>query len=84
MIKEKLSLTKTILQENPETRNDGHGKFLNKVVEVLYNGEKVDFESFTPESWTRARRKIMELFPELDNRTSRTKDCEDQVKKEMA
>ena len=60
-----------ILDAYPETRGDGHGIYLNKVVEIYYQG-KPDFRDFVAESWTRSRRKIQEQFPELDERTSRT------------
>jgi hypothetical protein len=68
-----------ILQAFPETRGDGHGDYLNKVVELYYQG-KPDFRNFIPESWTRSRRKIQELYPELDERTSRTDVAEEQYR----
>ena len=65
-----------ILQTFPETRGDGHGLYLNKVVEIYYQG-KPDFRTFIPESWTRSRRKIQEMHPELDERTDRTSVAEE-------
>ena len=72
MINDKLDLTYKILHNFPETRGDGHGKFLNKVRDILFKHDDIDFEKFNVESWTRARRKVLELHRELDNRTIRT------------
>jgi len=82
MIKEKLSLTKQILEEYPQTRYDGNGEFLNIVLDKIYQGE-VDFKVFNTESWTRARRKVLELNPQLDYRTKITRQLEDTVRSEM-
>ena len=82
MTKEKLSLTKQILEEYPQTRYDGNGEFLNIVLDKIYQGE-VDFKVFNTESWTRARRKVLELNPQLDYRTKITRQLEDTVRSEM-
>jgi len=65
-----------ILSRYPETRGDGHGVYLNKVVELFYGG-KPDFREFVPESWTRSRRKVQEKYPHLDERTSKTDEAEE-------
>lgn len=72
MIADKITLTHQILLDHPETRGDGNGKFLNKLVECLFDGQPIDFERFNVSSYTRARRKVLELHSELDNRTIRT------------
>ena len=84
MITEKLALTKQILEDYPETRKDGSGPFLNKVYTTLYKDTPINFNTFNTESYTRARRKILELHPELDNRTKHTNNAECQVKREVA
>lgn len=84
MITEKLKLTKQILEDDPEARCDGYGIFLNKVTSILFKNETIDFNKFSVESWTRARRKVMELNPHLDNRTKRTSMAEDTVRREVA
>lgn len=84
MIKEKLALTEQILTDHPETRGDGNGVFLNKVVEILYKDKVIDFTEFNTETWTRSRRKVLELNPHLDNRTSKTAECEFIVRGEMS
>ena len=72
MIKEKISVTLQILENNPQTRGDrGTGEFLNIVAKEIYKN-KLDFRLFNTESWTRARRKVLEVHPELDNRTYKT------------
>ena len=68
MIKEKLEITKQILEDFPETRGDGNG----------------NFNTFNTESYSRARRKVLELHPELDERTKHTNSAEAQVRKEVA
>ena len=82
MIKEKLALTKQILEEYPNTRGDGNGEFLNIVLEKVYEG-KVDFMIFNTESWTRARRKVLAENPHLDYRTKFTNHLESTVRSEM-
>lgn len=72
-----------ILTNYPETRGDGHGVFLNKVVELYYGG-KPDFCEFIPESWTRSRRKVQEKYPDLDERTSTTTFMEGEYQKTFA
>jgi hypothetical protein len=83
MINEKLSITLKILTNYPLTRGDGHGHFLNKVYETIHKNEPVDFTKFNAESWTRAKRKVLEQNPSLDMRTHITKECEDIVKSEV-
>ena len=68
-----------ILSRYPETRGDGHGVYLNKVVELFYNS-RPDFREFVPESWTRSKRKVQEKYPELDERTNKTKEAEKQYR----
>lgn len=84
MIEEKQELTKQILEDYPETRCDGNGEFLNKVYEKLYQDQPVNFNTFNAESYSRARRKVLELHPELDERTKHTNNAEMQVRREVA
>jgi len=84
MVVEKLKLTKQILEHYPITRGDGHGDFLNQVAFTLFGFGHIDFNTFSVESWTRARRKVMELYPHLDNRTGKTETAVDQVRREVA
>lgn len=84
MIKEKLNLTKQILEDFPETRKDGNGNFLNQIYITLYKNEPINFNTFNAESYARARRKVLELHPELDERTKHTNNAECQVKREVA
>tara|TARA_R110000823_G_C15932894_1_gene499676 strand:+ start:62 stop:316 length:255 start_codon:yes stop_codon:yes gene_type:complete len=83
MIKEKLEFTKQILTDYPETRGDGNGIFLNKVAEQLCPDGIIDFTVFNMESYTRARRKVLELNSDLDNRTSKSDECENIIRGEM-
>lgn len=84
MIKEIMPFVKQILEEHPETRSDGYGLFLNKVTEKLFPKTPVDFTEFSVESYTRAKRKVLELNPSLDNRTQKTIDAEAAVRNEMS
>lgn len=84
MITEKLKLTKQILEDHPDARGDGNGNFLNIVAYKLYGSRSINFNQFNTESWTRARRKVMEQNPQLDNRTHRTAKAEETVKREVA
>lgn len=84
MVEEKLQFTMQILEDYPETRCDGYGNFLNKVTSIIFKDKKIDFTKFSVESWTRARRKVMELYPHLDNRTKRTSMAEETVRREVA
>jgi len=84
MINEKLELAQSILTDYPETRGDGNGNFLNKVYSKLHLQKPINFNEFNTESWTRARRKVLELHPELDERTKYTNQAESCAKKEMA
>ena len=67
---------KKILEDFPNARGDGYGNFLNLVSRIVYGGE-VDFHVFKVETWTRARRKVMELFPHLDDRKSAASEADD-------
>jgi len=81
MITEKLNIALRILKVNPATRGDGNGEFLNAVSkEVNFDG---DFKNFAVESWTRAKRKMLEKHPELDMRTYKTRNAQYQVASEM-
>lgn len=83
MIKDKYAITKRILEDYTSTRGDGKtGEFLNIVAREVYKGN-IDFNEFNVESWTRSRRKVLENNKHLDWRTSRTKDCEWLVQKEL-
>jgi len=85
MITEKLQLTRQILEDHPETRGDGYGNFLNVVTTKLFGHKTtIDFNRFSVESWTRAKRKVLEQNPHLDNRTYRTAVAEETVKREVA
>lgn len=86
MINEKKKLTKKILEEYPDTCGDcGTGNFLNAVVLELYgNNHNIDFNIFSPSSYVRARRKVLEENPYLDMRTKFTKEIENIVKSEVA
>jgi hypothetical protein len=85
MITEKIKLTKEILEDTPLACGDGGtGHFLNEVVLRVYKGKRVDFRVFNMESWSRARRKVLQDNPQLDTRTQRTKDIQNQYKKEVA
>ncbi len=84
MIKEKLNQTKKILETYPETRGDGNGIFLNKVRDLIFKDKVIDFTVFKTETWSRARRKVLELNPHLDNRTSKTAECECIARGEMS
>lgn len=84
MIKENLPLAKSILEQYSETRGDnGTGIFLNQVHMALFGTMKVDFTQFAPETWTRSRRKVLEMCPYLDNRGDMTSKAEKTVKSEM-
>ncbi len=83
MIKEKLPFVKKILAEHPRTRGDGYGTFLNTIVKELYGDKQVDFNVFNAGSYMRARRKVLEMNPELDERTVGTKIAEDTLCAEM-
>lgn len=84
MILEKLKVTKEILEKSIISCKDGGvGHFLNIVADKVYNN-KIDFTEFKTESWERARRLVLQKNPELDLRTCRTKDAEEQVKREVA
>lgn len=83
MSKLNLDKTKALLQEHPEARGDGAGIFLNLIYNELYGDAKPDFREFNTETWTRSRRKVLEQFPNLDNRTVITKECEEQIKSEV-
>ena len=83
MIKELIPFVEKILTDHPETRGDGYGLFLNKVTDILFSDGRVDFTQFSVESYTRARRKVFETNPELDDRTSKTTTAENVVKNEM-
>jgi len=83
MVKEKLKLVKQILEYNVEARGDGYGIFLNIIADTVYSG-RIDFRRFNVESWTRARRKVMEKYPHLDNRTNITDEAEAMVRGEMS
>lgn len=83
MIKEKYTIAKRIIEESVSVRGDnGTGNFLNIVAKEVYNG-KIDFNEFSPESWTRARRKVLENNKHLDYRTNKTKEVEELVKEEL-
>lgn len=84
MILEKLKLTKQILENYPITRGDGNGDFLNQVAFTLFGLGHIDFNTFSVESWTRARRKVMELNPHLDSRSRLTFKAEATVRSEVA
>lgn len=82
MIRDKMLITHKILEKNSSFCGDnGSGDFLNHIAKYIYYG-KIDFNKFSPESWTRARRKVLELNPILDKRTRVTKEQEEQIKKE--
>lgn len=85
MITEKKALTKKILEKYPDTATDGGtGNFLNAVVLELYgNNHNIDFNIFTPNTWSRARRKVLNENPHLDKRTEKTKEVEEIVKSEI-
>lgn len=84
MITEKMKISKMILEQFKDTRGEKcTGNFLNRVAELVYDGN-VDFNEFNTESYVRARRKVLELNPHLDERTSVTKEIESLVKKEVA
>ena len=84
MIKEKLKLAKQILTEHPQTRGDkGTGEFLNIVAKTIYNNN-IDFRYFNVESWSRARRKALELYPYLDERSFGTFEAQRVVESEVA
>lgn len=83
MILEKKSITLKILREQPITRCDGNGHFLNAVKKELGLLGNIDFNSFDVESWTRCRRKVLEDHTELDMRTRKTRKAQIQVMNEM-
>lgn len=84
MIKEKLAFSKKILEEYPQTRGDrGNGKFLNIVYKTLHGNETPNFTYFNTESWTRARRKVLQMHPELDNRGIETFEAHRTVAEEV-
>ena len=84
MINAKKETTKKILEKYPDTRGDKQtGNFLNSVVLEVYGNNVIDFNLFNSESWVRARRKILTEFPELDERTVVTDECENMVRNEM-
>ena len=77
MVLEKLQIAKEILEQNPEACSDnGGGIFLNDISLKLYP-LGVDFTEFNVETYLRARRKVLELNPHLDLRTSKTKEVEE-------
>lgn len=78
-----MDFVKKILENNPAARTDGNGSFLNIVADQLFGDSVIDFNKFNVESYTRARRKVMELYPHLDGRTNNTKEAEETVKEEM-
>lgn len=84
MITEKLEFVKSILEKYEETRGDGNGEFLDKVRETLFGLSNFSFKEFNTESYTRARRKVLETNPHLDNRTKHTNNAEATVRREVA
>lgn len=85
MIIEKIKTAKQILENYPQTRRDkGSAEFLNKVHYKLFGDKPVDFRYFNTESWTRARRKALEKYPELDERDRITDNAVATVKREVA
>lgn len=83
MSKLNLDKTKALLLAHPEARGDGAGIFLNLMHQELFGDVKTDFTKFNTETWSRSRRKVLEQFPYLDNRTVITKECEEQIKSEV-
>lgn len=83
MIKNKIEFVKRVLQDFPETAGDGNGIFLNKVVELIYGSNRVDFTHFNTEAYTRCRRKVLEKYVGLDKRTHITTQYEKMVMDEV-
>lgn len=86
MISEKKKLTLKILETYPDVCGDNDtGNFLNAVVLELYgNNHNIDFNVFTPNTWSRTRRLVLSENPHLDKRTEKTKEVESIVKMEVA
>ncbi len=84
MITDKFGITMEILVKYPETRSDGYGLFLNRLMQKLFLNEEIDFTKFSVGSYMRARRKCLVMHPALDERTKKTSDAEARVKKEMS
>jgi len=83
MVKDKLGFVKKVLEDHPATRSDGNATFLNVVAFKLFGNKLIDFNNFNVESYTRARRRVMEQNPHLDDRTIKTSQAEETVRKEM-
>jgi len=84
VIKEYYKISKQILEAYPKTRKDnGASEFLNIASRMIFKDKQIDFHVFKVESFTRARRKVLEQNPHLDERTSKNTLAEQIVRAEM-